>query len=145
MQKLSCVKATFSTIGLCQPLDGGSNPQYKLLHFSIILFFYKEKKALAFNRDRYCHLALCLRLILFHCCAEILPDSKFKFCASCQNFILSPKVSAIKSNTNYLCKSCSALVPKMLVKLTPNGMAGKATQNAMCWWFFNRICSVQHG
>ncbi len=28
--------------------------------------FYKEKKALAFNRDRLCHVALCLRLILFH-------------------------------------------------------------------------------
>ncbi len=29
-------------------------------------FFWKEKKALAFNLDRCCHLALCLPLILFH-------------------------------------------------------------------------------
>jgi hypothetical protein len=29
------------------------------------LIFCKEKKALAFNRDRCCHLALCLQLILF--------------------------------------------------------------------------------
>jgi hypothetical protein len=30
-------------------------------------FFSKEKKALAFNRDRCCLLVLCLQLILFHC------------------------------------------------------------------------------
>jgi hypothetical protein len=29
-------------------------------------FFTKEKKEPAFNWDRCCHLALCLRLILFH-------------------------------------------------------------------------------
>jgi hypothetical protein len=53
-------------IWLYHPLDGVTNPRYKLLHFSTITFFYKEKKALAFNRDRCCHLALCLQLILFH-------------------------------------------------------------------------------
>ncbi len=30
------------------------------------IFFYKEKKALAFNWDRCCHLSICLQLILFH-------------------------------------------------------------------------------
>jgi hypothetical protein len=29
-------------------------------------FFCKEKKALAFNRDRYCHQVLCLQLIILH-------------------------------------------------------------------------------
>jgi hypothetical protein len=29
-------------------------------------FFFKDKKALAFNRDRCCYLAFCLQLILFH-------------------------------------------------------------------------------
>ncbi len=54
------------TIGLHHPLDGITNPEYKLLHFKQLILFFKEKKALAFNWDRYCHLALCLQLILFH-------------------------------------------------------------------------------
>ncbi len=29
-------------------------------------FFFKEKKALAFNRDRCCHLVFCFQLIFFH-------------------------------------------------------------------------------
>ena len=46
----------------------GPNPEYKLLCFiQLTKFFCKEEKALAFNRDRCCHLVLCLRLILFHC------------------------------------------------------------------------------
>ncbi len=53
-------------IGLYIPPDGVTNPQYKLLHFSMITLFCKEKKTLAFNWDRCCHLALCLQLILFH-------------------------------------------------------------------------------
>ncbi len=36
--------------------------------------FYKERRALAFNRDRCCHLALCLRLILFHFCHKMSQD-----------------------------------------------------------------------
>jgi hypothetical protein len=55
------------TIGLHHPLDGVTNPEYKLLHFIQITIFCKEKKALPFNRDGCCHLALCLWLILFHC------------------------------------------------------------------------------
>jgi hypothetical protein len=53
-----------SVIRLYHPLDGITNPKYKLLHFLTANFFCKEKKALAFNRDRFCH--LCLWLILFH-------------------------------------------------------------------------------
>jgi hypothetical protein len=45
------------SIGLHHPLDGVTNPEYKLLHFIQLNFFCKEK-ALAFNRDRCCHLAL---------------------------------------------------------------------------------------
>ncbi len=69
------------TIGLHHPLDGITNPEYKLLHFIQVTLFCKNKRALAFNRDRCCHLALCLQLTLFHCniarlfCARILPPS----------------------------------------------------------------------
>ncbi len=56
------------TIGLQHPLYGITNPRYTLLRFiQLTNFFCKEKKALAFNQDRCCHLALCLWLILFHC------------------------------------------------------------------------------
>jgi hypothetical protein len=48
------------------PLDGVSNPKYKLFYSLTTNFFRKEKKALALNRDGCCHLALCLQLILFH-------------------------------------------------------------------------------
>jgi hypothetical protein len=57
----------WNLIRLCRPLDDITNAKYKLLHFLTTKFFYKEKKALAFNRDRCCHLALCLQLILFPC------------------------------------------------------------------------------
>jgi hypothetical protein len=51
---------------LCHPPDGSTRPKYKLLFFITTKFFCKEKNALAFNRDRCCHLVLCLRLIPFH-------------------------------------------------------------------------------
>jgi hypothetical protein len=51
-------------IGLHHPLDGVTNPEYKLLCFIQLTIFCKEKKALAFIQDRCCHLALCLQLIL---------------------------------------------------------------------------------
>ncbi len=54
-------------MGHDHPLDGITNPKYKLLHFLTTEVFCKEKKALAFYRDRCCHLVLCLQLILFHC------------------------------------------------------------------------------
>jgi len=67
-----CLNARFaSPIGLYHPLDGITDPKYKLLHFLTTNFFCKEKKAIAFNRDRCCHLALCLRLILFHFAARM--------------------------------------------------------------------------
>ncbi len=50
-------------------LNGITSPKYKLLYF-LTTIFCKEKKALTLNQDRYCHLALCLWLILFYtlCC-----------------------------------------------------------------------------
>ncbi len=57
----------FNVIGLHHPLNGVTNPEYKLLPFiQLTKCFCKEKKALAFKQDRCCPLALCLRLILFH-------------------------------------------------------------------------------
>ncbi len=53
-------------IELCHQLDGITNPKYKVLCFLTTKFFFKEKKALAFNRDKCFHLVLCLRLSLFH-------------------------------------------------------------------------------
>jgi hypothetical protein len=55
-------------IGLHHPLDGVTNPKYKLLRFTQLTIFCKKKSALAFNHDWCYHLALCLRLILFHFC-----------------------------------------------------------------------------
>ncbi len=54
------------SIGLHHPLDGVTNPKYNLLCSLSTSFFCKEKKTLAFNQNRCCHLALCLRPILFH-------------------------------------------------------------------------------
>ncbi len=53
-------------IRLCHPPDGSTSPKYKLLCFITTKKICKEKNALAFNRDRCCHLVLCLRLILIH-------------------------------------------------------------------------------
>jgi hypothetical protein len=63
---ISFVNSQPHSIGLYHPLDGVTNPRYTLLCFLTTNFFYKEKKALAFNWDRCCHLALCLRLIHLH-------------------------------------------------------------------------------
>jgi hypothetical protein len=55
--------------GLYYPLDGVTNPKYKLLCFlTFKILFSKEKKAVAFNWYRCCHAhpLLCLWLILFH-------------------------------------------------------------------------------
>jgi hypothetical protein len=54
------------TIRLCQQPDGDTSPKYKLLCFITTKKFCQEKNALAFNRDRCCHLVLCLQLIPFH-------------------------------------------------------------------------------
>jgi hypothetical protein len=57
---------TYDQIRLYRTLECVTNPKYKFLHFLITIIFYKDKRALAFNQDSCCHLALCLWLILFH-------------------------------------------------------------------------------
>jgi hypothetical protein len=64
--RLSCRSLSNATIGLYHPLDGITNPKYKLLILLTTKFFCKEKKALAFNWDGCCHLALCFWLIISH-------------------------------------------------------------------------------
>ncbi len=51
---------------LCHPPDGSTSHKYKLLCFITTKKICKEQNTLAFNRDRCCHLVLCLRLIPFH-------------------------------------------------------------------------------
>ncbi len=51
-------KDCFCPIGLHHPIDGVTNPMYKLLRFIQLTFFCKEKKVLAFNRDTCCHLVM---------------------------------------------------------------------------------------
>jgi len=53
-------------IGLYQPLGGITDHKYELLHFLTTKYFYKDKKALAFNWDKCCHLVIFLQLIHFH-------------------------------------------------------------------------------
>ncbi len=48
------------TMGLYHPLDGDTNLRYKLLCFLTPNKKNSKRKAQAFNRDRCCHLALCL-------------------------------------------------------------------------------------
>jgi len=50
----------YSSIELYHSLDGITNPKCKSLLFLTTIFFYKEKKALAFDQDRCCHPAFCL-------------------------------------------------------------------------------------
>ena len=54
-------------MGLYHPLNGDTNCKYKLLCFLTPNKKISNRKALAFNLDRCCHLALCLWLILFYC------------------------------------------------------------------------------
>jgi hypothetical protein len=49
------------------PLDGVTNPKYKLLHFLTTKYFLQREEGTSFNWDRCCHLVFCLQLILFHC------------------------------------------------------------------------------
>ncbi len=51
---------------LCHPPDGSTSPKYKLLCFITTKKFLQRKECIAFNRDRCCHLEICLRLIPFH-------------------------------------------------------------------------------
>jgi hypothetical protein len=54
-----------TSIGHSHPLNGITNPKYKLLRF-LTTNFFKEKKALFFNWDGCCHVALRSWLIIFH-------------------------------------------------------------------------------
>jgi hypothetical protein len=57
-----------ATMELCHPLEGVTNLEYNLLCFlTPNKIIFSKWKALAFNRNRCCHLTLCLQLILFHC------------------------------------------------------------------------------
>jgi len=70
----------FYRMRLCRPPDGSTSPKYKLLCF-IINKICKEKNALAFNRDRCCHLVLCLQLTPFHWLQQVNESSSCcKFC-----------------------------------------------------------------
>jgi hypothetical protein len=55
-----------ATMGFYQPPDGVTNLKYNLLYFLTPNKKNSKRKALAFNRDSCCHLALCLWLISFH-------------------------------------------------------------------------------
>ncbi len=54
-------------MGLYYALDGITNLKYKLLYFLTTNKTNFKEKGTSFKRDRCCHLALCLWLILFHC------------------------------------------------------------------------------
>ncbi len=55
------------TMRLHHSQDGSTFPGYKLTCFAYIsCFFCKEQNTLAINRDTWCHLALCLQMILLH-------------------------------------------------------------------------------
>jgi hypothetical protein len=80
-------------MGVYHPLDGVTNLKYKLLYFLTPNKKISKRKALAFNRDRCCHLAICLQLILFHL-LDILTTysvkknlkSKYKTCIQIMEF-----------------------------------------------------------
>ncbi len=54
-------------MGLYHPPDCVINLKYKLLYFLTSIIKNQRERHNAFNRDRCCHLAICLWLILFHC------------------------------------------------------------------------------
>ncbi len=66
VQLFSWCRIHNTLMGLYHPLDVVTNLKYKLLHFLTLHNNISKRKALAFNRDRCCHLVICLRLILFH-------------------------------------------------------------------------------
>jgi hypothetical protein len=45
--------------------DDNTYPGYMLMCFVYIIFF-EEQNTLAFNQDTWCHLVLCLQMILLH-------------------------------------------------------------------------------
>jgi hypothetical protein len=84
-------------IGLYRPLDGITNHKYKLMHFLTAKYvFCNDKKTLAFNRDKCCHLLLCLQLILFH---WSINNNRDKFIAQVTHWI---EQRALKNVNNCL-------------------------------------------
>ncbi len=90
LNKSSCLAPTLGVtkyiMRLCQPPDGNTSPKYKLLCFITTIFFCKEKNTLAFNRDRCCHLVLCLRLIPFHCNIQYVGHTLLCYLSRNQSF-----------------------------------------------------------
>jgi hypothetical protein len=84
---LSLMKMSF-TMRLCHPPDGSTSPKYKLLYFITTKIFCKEKNTLAFNRDRCCHLVLCLQLIPFHYNILFSQKRELLILKNCFNFFL---------------------------------------------------------
>jgi hypothetical protein len=97
-------------IGRHHPLDGVTNSKYRLLPFLTKIFFGKTKKALAFNRDRCGHLALCLPLILF-ILRKTANSQMFKltYCIQTINCQLDKQCSTFRTRFR-----CSMRNPKLL-------------------------------
>ncbi len=74
---ISWLLVYFTIIGLFHPLNGITIPKYKFVSF-LNNYFFAQKRALAFNWDWCCHLALCLLLILFHCLWNIKANLKYQ-------------------------------------------------------------------
>jgi hypothetical protein len=107
-------------IGLHHPLDGITNPEYTLLRFiQLTKFFCKEKKALAFNRDRCCHLALCLWLILFHCLLFQFDNRKSMFAVMHSDIKSFKSGLLLLTGQPYCKKSRSAKVKDGIINLIP--------------------------
>ncbi len=62
LKKFKNTAIFLNKIGLYHPLDGDTNLKYRLLCFLTPNKKISKRKAPAFNWDRCCHLALCLRL-----------------------------------------------------------------------------------
>ncbi len=56
---------SFCPMGLYHLLDGITNLKYKLLYFLTPNITNSKRKALALNRDRCCHLVICLHLLFY--------------------------------------------------------------------------------
>ncbi len=93
---------------LCHPPDGSTSPKYKLLCFITAKKNFKEKNALAFNWDRWCHLVLCLQLIPFHCLKPCLNVSNFIFYITCSKY--GTKYRSLVSKQIYVL--CSLNLPE---------------------------------
>ncbi len=100
------------SIGLYHPLDGTTNHKYKLMHFLTTKYFFcNDKKTLAFNRDRCCHLALCLQLILL--------TYRIKTTAHVNCYGTPKKVPIVAAMLNWILRQ-QRLLPHSLVKIYQN-------------------------